>query len=146
MEQILTVIAETVYLSAIIVLFSLSESLFYHVKAKTINFNEHIIWTALRVVVFAPVLVHWFMMFSWWSVIGYFGILLYFIFLHDSFYYHFRNKFNKDVYPKGFKDVSKTSTAWVDSHVGTPDWNSRMASLIVGLFLMFGMVAGFLTQ
>jgi hypothetical protein len=146
MEQVLTVLAELGYMSLLVILFTLAESIFYHVKDKSLDFNEHLVWTGIRVVAFAPVLVHWFFLFHWWSLIGFVGFGLYFIFLHDSFYYHFRNKLNLTIYPKGFKDVSHNSTAWWDIHVGTPAWNTRVAALGVGLFLLFGMVAGYLTS
>ena len=84
---------------------------------------------------------YWFDMFAWWSVIGYVGFALTFIF-SDSFYYMFRHWLDKDVYPSGFKAVSKNSTAWFDLTFGTPDYKTRLAALFVGLFLMFGMFGG----
>ncbi len=101
----------------------------------------HALFTWQRSLAFIPIFPVWAAIYHWWAIFGVIGTVGIFVFIHDSFYYYFRNKADGS-YPLGFKDVSTTSSAFFDNYIGTPDWKGRVILAAIGTMFMFIMVYG----
>jgi len=94
------------------------EAIYWHVKGGGIydtwksTPEEHTIFTIQRAIFFLSLLTllltntHWVV-----TTLSVIGFILIFSFLHNGFYYMFRNKLNSEIYPKGFWSQSTTSIA-----------------------------------
>lgn len=69
---------------------------------------------------------------GWWSILNTLGMSLIFSFFHNGYYYHTRNKLNKDVYPLKWMDQSTTSTAKMTKIM---TFRNRTIFMIIGVLL-----------
>ena len=105
------------------------EAIYFHIKSITdykTKYNEHNILTVIR----ASFLL---VAFYFTDLQTIFCYCLCFPFLHDGFYYYFRNKINPTIYTNGFFSQSNTSTAFFTNYM-TPIVRSIL--FIVGLALL----------
>lgn len=120
----------------------------YNGKATRLGKYEHELWSFIRGVSYIPIFYILFTLFSWWSFIGMFSILIMFPFFHDGMYYLMRNKFDGS-YPKQWKDMTASKKLSVTRKENetiidkiyykilitrfSAIWNGRLIMFIVGV-------------
>lgn len=115
------------------------ESKYWALRNKTSNIfnskNEHTVLTYMRILIGIPLSVILFYYYGWYCLFGIISMILSAPFFHDGAYYYFRNKLDGS-YPKGFKDVSHTSTA----KLPTLEYSIRLMLLIHTTILIAMMI------
>jgi hypothetical protein len=94
------------------------EAIYWHVKGGGIydtwksTPEEHTLFTVQRAIFFISIIVILLTNINWLLTIMFtIGLVLMFSFLHNGFYYMFRNKLNPDIYQERFFAQSTTSVA-----------------------------------
>ena len=136
MELVLE-ISTVVYSWATAFMFGWSEAFHWHyfaqAKKKLNQRYEHELWSAIRVLVHAPVLIFLFVQFGWFFLMAPVAMYTMYFYVHDGSYYYWRNELD-GAYPKKWKDYSLTSTA-----KQTFDHSTRLSLFIYGI-LLFAMM------
>lgn len=109
------------------------EAVMYDMMNRAQSFVElHHLFLIQRVCVLVSLAILSFLLAGWKSLVFDYSLILLFTPAHNSAYYTMRNKLDPNVYPKRWKDDSKTSTAKMEF-----GFKYRIAMAIVGTISFF---------